>query len=64
MSQAGEGHVGIASLPAAAGGGEPGMTPLLHFLYKHPGRAQFVMASWDALAARGRLPQVRTLNAR
>ncbi|KAK9799714.1 hypothetical protein WJX73_002348 [Symbiochloris irregularis] len=55
--QAGEGQVSISSLPALAGGGEPGMTPLLHFLYKHPGRSQFVLATWDALAARGRLPQ-------
>ncbi|KAL3136443.1 hypothetical protein ABBQ38_005698 [Trebouxia sp. C0009 RCD-2024] len=45
-NQAGEGLLNIANLPAPCGGGEAGTTPLLHFLYKSPMRAQVIMPAF------------------
>jgi len=38
----GGGRVRLPDLPAPAGGGPAGTTPLQHFLYRSPARGQFV----------------------
>ncbi|KAL0035669.1 hypothetical protein WJX79_007044 [Trebouxia sp. C0005] len=46
--ETGGGLLSIAELPPQCGGGQVGMTPLLHFLYKSPMRGQVIMPSFDA----------------
>lgn len=48
----------VAGLPAAAGGGAFGATPLLHLAYKHCGRQQYVMSPFSAPLVAGGLQQV------
>lgn len=45
-NQAGDGLLSITNLPTPCGGGEAGTTPLLHFLYKSPMRAQVIMPAF------------------
>ena len=47
-NQEGQGLLSIASLPSQCGGGHAGATPLLHFLYKSPARAQVIMPAFTA----------------
>ncbi|KAL0025489.1 hypothetical protein WJX77_005361 [Trebouxia sp. C0004] len=42
------GLLSISDLPPQCGGGQVGMTPLLHFLYKSPTRGQVIMPAFDA----------------
>ena len=46
--QTGGGLLSIADLPPQCGGGQVGVTPLLHFLYKSPTRGQVIMPAFDA----------------
>ena len=48
----------VPSLPAAAGGGRFGATPLLHFVYKISARQQYVMAPFSRPLVAGSLQQV------
>ena len=60
-NQAGEGLLSIADLPSHCGGGEVGTTPLLHFLYKSPMRAQVIMPAFAPPLHTPELQQVSTL---
>ena len=53
------GLLSIASLPSQCGGGQVGMTPLLHFLYKSPTRAQVLMPAFAAPLDSPELQQVK-----
>ncbi|KAL0050904.1 hypothetical protein WJX82_009701 [Trebouxia sp. C0006] len=46
--ETGGGLLSIADLPPQCGGGQVGVTPLLHFLYKSPTRGQVIMPAFDA----------------
>lgn len=46
------------NLPATAGGGPFGFTPLLHFVYKLSGRQQYVMSPFSLPLVAGGLHQV------
>ena len=48
QSQPACGLLSLASLPAPCGGGPAGSTPLLHFLYKSPTRAQVIAPKFAA----------------
>ena len=49
---AGAGSIAISRhLPKDAGGGLPGETPLLHFLYHRPPLGQFVAPTWEGVFA-------------
>ena len=59
-SSGGEGALlAVDALPAAAGGGRFGTTPLLHFIYKLSARQQYVMSPFSAPLLEGGLQQVR-----
>lgn len=45
--ETGGGLLSIADLPPQCGGGQVGVTPLLHFLYKSPTRGQVIMPAFD-----------------
>ena len=60
-NQAGDGLLSIADLPAHCGGGQVGATPLLHFLYKSPMRAQVIMPAFAPPLDTPGLQQVGTL---
>ncbi|KAL4420703.1 hypothetical protein ABPG75_010359 [Micractinium tetrahymenae] len=47
----------VPNLPAAAGGGRFGATPLLHFVYKLSGRQQYVMSPFCGALQEGGLRQ-------
>lgn len=49
----------VPNLPAAAGGGRFGSTPLLHFAYKLSAQQQFVMSPFSPPLVAGGLQQVR-----
>lgn len=49
----------VAGLPPAAGGGAFGATPLLHLVYKHCGRQQYVASPFSAPLVAGGMQQVR-----
>ena len=61
-NQAGEGLLSIADLPPHCGGGQVGTTPLLHFLYKSPMRAQVIMPAFAAPLDTPELQQVCPLH--
>ncbi|DBB05236.1 TPA: hypothetical protein ACH3X3_010475 [Trebouxia sp. C0006] len=46
--ETGGGLLSIADLPPQCGGGQVGVTPLLHFLYKSPTHGQVIMPAFDA----------------
>ncbi len=58
--ETGGGLLSIADLPPQCGGGQVGVTPLLHFLYKSPTRGQVIMPSFDAPLDRHELQLVST----
>lgn len=48
----------VPALPPAAGGGRFGATPLLHFVYKHAARQQYVMSPFSPPLLAGGMQQV------
>lgn len=59
-NETGGGLLSIADLPPQCGGGQVGVTPLLHFLYKSPTRGQVIMPAFDAPLDRHDLRLVST----
>ena len=58
--ETGGGLLSIADLPPQCGGGQVGVTPLLHFLYKSPTHGQVIMPAFDAPLDRHDLQLVST----
>ena len=55
----GGGRLRLPDLPAAAGGGPAGTTPLQHFLYRSPARGQFIAPAFTTPLDSPALQRVR-----
>ena len=55
----GRGRLQLPELPAPAGGGPAGTTPLQHFLYRSPARGQFIAPAFTTPLDNAMLQRVR-----